>query len=205
MSSTIAYVYAGIYSNRVDMMISFDILKPRIYSTSEITYHLTKGFEAFLTNDQRNQENVEPPAYSYEEIVERLIAGTGKSVDRENAKYLLERNIKPSSKFPGKFYFTRDRRLQSALLMHMPQVDQLEIAKTLTMPFLFIKASDSSYTSSSTVEDDLEAFEILKTHSTFQHCIIKSNSHHVHLVEPEKVAPIINEFIRKYKTVKSHI
>ncbi|KAG5671938.1 hypothetical protein PVAND_002106 [Polypedilum vanderplanki] len=205
MSSTIAYIYAGIYPNQVDMVVSIDILKPPIYGKKEIENRLNFAYENFLIADGRNREKIEPPAYEYDELIEKLIIGSSKSVTKGTAPFLLERNILPSKKFPKKYYFSRDRRLQFAILVNIPQEYQVEIAKRLTMPFLFIKASSSHWTSSSTKERDDEVLKILNQQPNFQHCIVESNSHHVHLVEPEKVAPLINEFLNKHKKLKSKL
>jgi pimeloyl-ACP methyl ester carboxylesterase len=205
MSSTIAFVYAGIYPNKVDLLVSIDILKPMLYGRKEIESRLNAAFESFLVADERNREGIEPPSYGYDELIEKLIAGSTRSVTRETAPCLLERNIQPSTKFPDKYYFSRDRRLQSAILMNMPQEQQVEVAARLTMPFLFIKASHSHWTSSSTVVNDEEVLRVLNGHPNFQHCVIESNSHHVHLVEPEKVAPVVNDFIKRHRRLKSKL
>lgn len=205
MGSRVAFSYASLYPERVDLMISIDVLKPPVLSVKALKEQYNEMFERFLVDDKRNQESTEPPAYTFEEMIEKIIIGTKKSVTRETAHHLLERNVEPSKKYPGKFYFSRDRRLLSKYQINFPQENQLELAESLTMPYLYIKVTNSSYAKPKRDINEAEAIKILKKHPHFQYCLIESDSHHVHLTEPEKIYIIINEFLEKHRRLKSQL
>lgn len=183
-------------------MIQIDALKPHIYNPERVASSLEDRIVNFMIADQRNQEKGEPPAYTYEDMVERLNTGTMGSVTKECAQYLLKRNIKRSEKYPGKFYFTRDSRLKYNYSSSFSQEVSVELSKRLKMPHLFMKAEHSPYYERRGYFD--EVVDILKQNKDFELHMVDS-THHLHLTEPEKVAPILSEFIEKHRKVSSKL
>lgn len=181
------------------MMIQIDALKPQISDPAKVASSLQDRIENFMIADRRNQEKGEPPSYLYEEMVDRLVSGTYGSVTADTAEFLLKRNIRRSEKHPGKFYFTRDSRLKYNYSASYAQPVSVELAKRLNMPHLFIKAIHSPMWEAKQYYE--EVLNVLKESKNFEHRIVDSR-HHLHLTEPEKVAPIISEFILKHTTIK---
>lgn len=202
MGSVLSFMFASVFPHKVDLLIQIDALKPHIYNPERVAANLEERIENFMLADQRNQEKSEPPAYTYDDMVERLESGTMGSVTKDCAQYLLKRNIKRSEKFPGKFYFTRDSRLKFNYSTSFSQQVSVALAKKLKMPHLFIKAKNSPYYERREYFD--EVIDILKENSKFENHTIDS-THHLHLTEPEKVAPLISDFIEKYAKVHSKL
>lgn len=202
MGSVLSFMFASVFPNKVDMLIQIDALKPHIYNPSKVAESLQDRIENFILADQRNQAKSEPPAYTYEDMTDRLHSGTFGSVTKETAGYLLKRNIKRSEKYPGKFYFTRDSRLKYNYSPSFSQPVTVEFAKKLNMPHIFFKALNSPYYERKEYYD--EVIEILKGNKNFEAHVIDS-THHVHLTEPEKIAPIISSFIEKHQRVNSKL
>lgn len=155
-----------------------------------------------LIADFRNQVNSEAPSYFYEELVDRLISGTHGSVTKETANYLLRRNLKPSEKNPGKYYFSRDGRLKFGFKLEQPHHVTLELAKSINMPYLSIKAEKFIYYGGR--KSHYEVVNILEKNPNFFHHIIDAN-HHLHLTDPEKVSKLISDFIYKYRNNRSKL
>ena len=202
MGSVLSFMFASVFPSKVDLLIQIDALKPHIYNPAKLAATIQDRIENFMVADQRNQEKSEPPAYSYEEMVDRLNTGTFGSVTKEAAEYLLKRNIKRSEKYPGKFYFTRDSRLKYNYSPSFSQPVSVELAKKLNMPHVFIKALNSPYYERREYFDEI--IEILKGNKKFEFHMVES-THHLHLTEPEKVAPIITDFIKKHRRVDSKL
>lgn len=202
MGSVLSFMFAAVFPNKVDMMIQIDALKPHIHNPARIAENLEERIENFMRADQRNQEKSEPPSYTYEDMVERLESGTYGSVTKDCAQYLLKRNIKRSEKYPGKFYFTRDSRLKYNYSSGFPQEVSVQLAKKLQMPHVFIKAKNSPFYERREYYD--EVIDILKTNKDFE-CHTVDSTHHLHLTEPEKVAPIISAFIEKHRKLSSKL
>lgn len=200
MGVRIAFMYSSLYPERVDMSIKIDVLAISNYTFEEVQSVFHEQYDKFLKNHKINLEKSEPPVYTIDEITDKIVKGTNGSITKETAIYLFERNIKPSKKYPGKFFFSRDRRVQTRKSISAPQEIQLELAKKLTMPILYIRVTESSYRKiSRELNENKLMKEVLMHHPNFECHTIKSTSHHIHLTEPEKIVPIICEFIRKYK------
>lgn len=196
MGSILSYMFASVFPDKVDMVIGIDALKPHVYNPALVAAALEDRVKNFMLADERNLLKGEPPCYNYEDMVERLTLGTNNSVTKETAQYLLKRNIKRSEKYPGKFYFTRDSRLKWNYSTNFPQTVTAELAKRLNMPYLFMKAQHSPYYERKEYFDEIVS--ILKESPKFEYHTVDA-THHLHLTSPEKIAPIITNFINKHR------
>uniref|UniRef100_A0AAG5D9Q4 AB hydrolase-1 domain-containing protein n=1 Tax=Anopheles atroparvus TaxID=41427 RepID=A0AAG5D9Q4_ANOAO len=196
MGSVLHFAYAAVFPARVDFVISLDALKPQVLKDNVIVSMLSELTPEFVRADLRNQDKSEPPSYTYEETVDRLYQGAVNSITREACPFLLQRNIRKSAKFPDKYYFARDSRLKYGLGFLWSQEVNVRLAQNLTMPFLFIKASDSPYWERKKNYDDV--IEILQRNNAYFELRHVEGTHHVHLSHPERVVPIITDFLKKY-------
>ncbi|XP_030372624.1 probable serine hydrolase [Scaptodrosophila lebanonensis] len=194
MSSINGFVFSALFPDKVDMFIGLDVLKPPIRSPRHIVTGLSERLENALKVERRNRIGTEPPAYEWDQLVERLHLGTDKSVSMEACKFLLQRNAKPSTHEPHKYYFSRDSRLKNSLFYTLSIDVPLEMASRITCPHLFIKAKQAPYYERKEYYDATLA--ALRKNSQFEYHEV-DGTHHVHLNEPEKVASIINSFINK--------
>ncbi|XP_062553002.1 probable serine hydrolase [Armigeres subalbatus] len=196
MGSIVGFVFSSIFPDMVDLYIGLDALKPHIPDPHEIGPRLQKRIPQMLVADIRNRHKSEPPSYTYEDLVSRLHQGTHKSVSKEAAPYLLNRNIQKSSVNPNKFFFTRDSRLKYGVGIGFSQDINLELAKRLTMPYLFLKAKHSTYYEDKKYFD--EFIEVVQKNNPLFELHFVDSTHHMHLTEPKKVAPIVSKFLCKY-------
>ncbi|KAG5671937.1 hypothetical protein PVAND_002105 [Polypedilum vanderplanki] len=203
LSSRLLFLYSAIFPDKVDIAIGFDNLKPLTLESNQEFASIRFTLDGMTIINERSQESDEnPPAYTIDEMIKRIYIGSQKSVTIECAKYLLKRNIQPSRKYPGKFTFSRDNRLKYSTFPYFPHEDCLLMAKRITMPYLFITASGtpeyekSKYTT--------EVIETMLMNPNFEYHMVDSNSHHFHLIEPEKIVEIVGNFIRKHRS-KAHL
>lgn len=196
MSAQLGYYYAGSFPDKIDMLISLDVLKPHSKASEKMVNDISRRIEAMLLHDARTESDSKPPCYAYEDLINRLHEGTFKSVTKEAAPYLLNRNIAPSTSEPSKFYFTRDNRLKG-LNYAIPTHDvNLELAKRIVCPHLFIKATNSPlYEKEHFYEDVLNR---LKAKPTFKFVSVEG-MHHVHLTDPTKISSEVSAFINKHR------
>lgn len=200
MSSILGFVYCSLYPEDVDLMIGLDALKPHILKPKSLIPRLRRGLNDFILANERNSSKSEPPAYLYEELVERLQKGTYGSISKEGCDILLQRAISKSKHQPGKFFFHRDTRLKTFNFATFTQDQVLEMVENMaSKPYLFIKASKSPI-----FEDKayyLEAKEhMLKHNPQFEYHEVPG-THHVHLNEPLVVSGIISEFLNRIRPV----
>ncbi|KFB39975.1 AGAP009434-PA-like protein [Anopheles sinensis] len=196
MGSILSFIFTATFPDKVDFYIGIDALKPHINDATKFPARLEKRLPKMLQADTRNREKSEPPSYPYEELIERLHLGTNKSVSREAAPFLLYRNTQKSALHPDRYFFTRDSRLKHSLGVGWDQETNLEFAKRVTMPYLFIKAIHSPYYEDRKYFD--EFVEVVKKNNPLFELEFIDSMHHLHLTEPEKVAPVVNRFLEKY-------
>lgn len=196
MGGLVAFTFASLYPHKVDLLISFDALKPYIKQPQKVIPDTIKYWDNFVIADERNRSKHEPPSFTYEECIEKLFVGSSYSIYPKLCHILLKRNLQQSSKYPGKYFFTRDARLKYITKIVFPQENNLELAQKIKIPHLFIKAAFSSNYEDKKYSD--EALKILKKNPQFHYYRV-DGTHHVHINEPEKIAKIVSEFLNKYK------
>lgn len=198
MGSIMSYLYASLFPEKCDLLIGLDALKPHHHTSNEkILNRLRKLGDDFFLADLRNRRQLEPPSYTFDEIIERWVKGTYSSITKETAPYLMKRAIQVSQSDPQKYFFTRDSRLKVFNFAMIPHEFNLELARQITAPHLFIKARHSPYYEKVQYFDDV--MEILIQKENFDYLLV-DGTHHVHLTEPEKVSARISEFILKYRS-----
>ncbi|GLV44522.1 uncharacterized protein CBL_10327 [Carabus blaptoides fortunei] len=196
MGAALSFLSACLYPDDVDLLVQFDILKPFSARPGTTIQSTVKNIERFLQYDKLNEASTHPPTYTYEELVKKMIAGTRNSLTPRNAKYVLNRIVSRSDTDPSKYYFTRDSRLKVGTLVGFQHDDLLEYAKRIKCPMLFIKAADGPYFENKQNYDDV--VQVLETHNKcFQHASVPG-THHVHINNPERVAPLVLDFFDKY-------
>lgn len=196
MSSQLGYYFAGAFPDKIDMLISLDVLKPHSKSPEKIVKDISKRIEVLQLDDVRKKIKTEPPAYIFDDLVNKLHEGTFKSVSKETAPFLLKRNIAKSTVDPNKFYFTRDNRLKG-LNYAIPTHDvNIELAKRIICPHLFIKATNSPWYEKKQFYE--EVLNMLKEKSNFKFVSVEG-THHIHLTDPTKISKEVSDFINKHR------
>uniref|UniRef100_A0A2M4ASQ2 Putative conserved plasma membrane protein n=1 Tax=Anopheles triannulatus TaxID=58253 RepID=A0A2M4ASQ2_9DIPT len=198
MGAIICFIFSALFPEKVDLLIGIDALKPLSYPQPRDRFpeRMRKQVTKVIEADTRNREKSEPPSYTYEEMIDRLYAGTAASVTRETCPYLLQRNIKPSRKFPGKYYFDRDNRMKYNVIPGWADSINIELAKRITAPFLTIRALDSVNRGAKDGFDEMVA--VLKESNPRYEVVYVKGTHHVQLTEPENCVPVLVAFLRKY-------
>ncbi|XP_055910810.1 serine hydrolase-like protein [Eupeodes corollae] len=197
MSAINGFVFNSLYPDKCDLYIALDVLKPLLQPKDIVVSSVAEKLEGLIKVSERKLNKSEPPSYEFEQLVDRLYEGSGKSIEKECCQFILKRNIKPSAKDPTKYSFSRDDRLKSMLFYALPQELVCDMAARISCPHLFIKALQAPYYEKRSNYD--EVINVLTKKPTFEYHQV-DGTHHVHLNEPEKLADIINPFINKYRS-----
>uniref|UniRef100_A0A1A9W7K5 AB hydrolase-1 domain-containing protein n=1 Tax=Glossina brevipalpis TaxID=37001 RepID=A0A1A9W7K5_9MUSC len=205
MGGSIAFHFAAFYPEYVDMIISLDFVKQISYTPeympTVLKYIITKNMEL----DERIMDKripTEPPCYTMEECEHLLHEATDQSVNLENCKHILERNITRSTLYPEKYYFSRDGRIKVKRGYNASPELIIEMAKRISrvsMPYLVIKGGSSTNPSSrsSAIEDYLK-----KSHKRFTVRTYAPGTHHLHLNNANEVSQIIIQFLQNYDSLR---
>lgn len=198
MGATIAYMFASSFPYRCDMIVSLDIITPGLTKNFPVAY-LSSDLCKLYVADTRNQENGEPPSYTYETLIQKMFTSNNFPMDLESIPFLLYRGVKQSKSDPDKYYFSRDSRLrQYAMLVPIDVYE--DVAKPIVSPFCFIKARHSFVHES----QYSRIYENLSHNPNFElHRV--DGGHHVHLDNPTNVSEIICKFINKYRPLHNKL
>lgn len=193
MGSIASMRYACVYPESVDFYIGIDNIIMDKIKPDYLVKHLPQRLEKAEIEQKRL--DTEPPSYTYEQAIQLLHEGTGKSISMESAPYLIKRGTKPSKKDSNKFYFCRDSRLKYILFVPEDKEFVKTFARRMMTPTLFMKTKDPRFGGDefSTEIRNL----IMENNSNFEFHYI-DGTHHTHLNNPEIVAPLVNDFLKRY-------
>ncbi|XP_073840156.1 probable serine hydrolase [Musca autumnalis] len=208
MGGSVCFHFAAFYPDRVDMIISLDIIR-NVYWPVDI---MPSVFQHVMENALKANERIlnsshskEPPTYTFKQLETLLYEATQQSVDLENCKYILERNITKSELYPDRYYFSRDGRIKY-LMEFNPNPDMaIEMAKRIckkNVPYLHIKGGESTNVSAKATE--LDEY-LLTNNNKFESYVYPKGTHHLHLNNAKPVAQIIIGFLQKYDTQTSKV
>lgn len=185
------FFYASIFPDYMDLFVALDSFEPYIVDPVLLMrLNVSRFFDYY------DEHRSEPPSYGYEALLDKIEKGSHYSIDLENAKHLLVRSVKKSTKYPGKYFFNYDHRLKAFDRVSRQPEDLLHFAKNITVPVLYLMGEGSflrkvNYEKTSPVRDYL-----LANHPGFT-VSFGPGTHHFHLTHPEAYADRIGQFIRK--------
>lgn len=185
--------FASVFPDDVDFYIAIDSLIYDDYDLDAVVSKIPKTMKKALISQTRL--NDEPPTYTLEEITKIWHLGTRKSVAMESVQHLLKRGIKASKADPNKYYFSRDSRLKYTLFNPEDKKFVEALVRRLKCPTLYVKAIDSPYSADAY---SIEMREILEQNNENYEFHFVPGTHHVHLNNPELIAPLIKNFIQNH-------
>lgn len=196
LGACLATLYASLYPDRCDLLISFDATVKPIGESNYVAL-MKAHTDDFITLDAKNHPHDEPPTYKYEELIERWAKQT--NISYEGVECLAKRGAMQSKVDPDRYYFTRDNRLKLIDLGRILIPDDLhyKLIERITAPHLFLKAGKSSlYEGANGVHRAVNIFKA--TNSKFQWFIVNDGGHHCHLTDPLLVSEHTINFINKF-------
>lgn len=197
LGAVISFLYAAAFPNKCDMVICLDGLMPHSDEFKLIYRHFSKSLSKSAAADIRNREQMEPPSYTYDELLTKLTSGIFRKISAESAPYILQRAVLPSKMEPSKYYFSRDSRLKMSPLPMMSHDIAAMFARKIISPYCFMK-STKSFRSQQYYEELAQIVAIMNENPYFEMHPVEGD-HHVHLNNPSAVSGFISTFIHKYR------
>ncbi|XP_015180141.1 PREDICTED: probable serine hydrolase isoform X2 [Polistes dominula] len=191
LGGAISFLYAASYPKEVDFLISLDIVSPTVRDVTKSIETTGDHIDKFLKYEQLTLDNT--PVYDYSEMIDIVVNAYNGSIDRNGAKILMKRGIQPSYT-ANKFYFSRDPRLKVSSLGMLSLDLILAYASKIKCAYLNIRAVPGMEFEQP--ENYQKVLDQIKLNSIkFQYHEV-NGTHHVHLMNPERVAPIITDFLQ---------
>ncbi|XP_015929743.1 serine hydrolase-like protein isoform X2 [Parasteatoda tepidariorum] len=194
LGGTVGLLYSSVYPEKVKNLILLDIIKPASRETHLLPSVTREGIENLLKIEKKTNDPA--PVYSLKEAESRLVAGMYNQITEEGASVLLRRGCKPSECGKG-VVFSRDIRVKMTEDLQKFSHDDLKaFMSKVCCNLLIIVGNKSVVVKSRTpdvLDDFLEVYE--KNCRTFKVVKVEGN-HFVHLNNPERVAPLIDDFFK---------
>merc|ERR550534_3038264 len=190
------------FADKVDKLILLDVLNNFPTPSDEAYLRCTKVVEKYIKTEALMQTPT-TFTYTYESARQRLIKGAalqGSRLTDEAADILLKRWMK-QIKGTDKFVYTRDPRQVT-----ISAIDVSHTPESFPQFFPHIKAETLHVVATegrgSVPKAEKEWDQIARLFTCFENTeylekIALSGHHHIHLTNPEVVAPFINSFLQR--------
>jgi pimeloyl-ACP methyl ester carboxylesterase len=190
--SICAFLYSALYPEQVEHYIALDALKPHSRGPVRKLKNYGENIDQFLYLDSRDPKSV--PSYTYEEAVEHLHKNIEMWATKEGCEILSRRGTIRLT--DGSYCFSRDARLKAGIDLVYSHEYILQFAANVKCKVLDIKALQGL--TFGKPEEMEEFLDIVKKSAALYEYHTVEGRHHVHLDFPERIAPIISDFL-KYK------
>ncbi|KAM4594328.1 serine hydrolase-like protein [Fundulus diaphanus] len=192
MGGNIAGMFSALYPEMVDAMVLLDSYGFLPTDPKEMPKVLRQGLDEMIQFEKK-KEGMKTRVYTYEKAVERLLVGN-QSLTEESAKILLERGL---VEVEGGVAFSRDFRINLKNVVRISLEQSLELQSRIEASVLVVLAEGGF--EKLFAEPDQKKFTsaLLQAYRDRRNTVVKvPGDHHVHLNNPEVVAPLVSEFLQ---------
>ncbi|KAK5926565.1 hypothetical protein CgunFtcFv8_022126 [Champsocephalus gunnari] len=192
MSGDAAGMFSALYPEMVDALVLLDNYGILPTDSKEICKVVSQGMDQTLQFEKKTEEE-KWRVYTYEKAVERLQAANP-TLSERSVHILLERGL---VQVEGGFVFSRDLRVNFKNIVRISLEQSLEIQSRIQASVLAVltdKGFDKILSEPAQRKFTSALLEDLKNRN---HTIVRvPGDHHVHLNNPEVIAPFVSDFLR---------
>lgn len=181
MGAHIAGLFTALYPEMVDALVLLDGKQFVVTEVSQTVSKMREGLDAMFEFEKSSMKR---RVYTYEKALERLLSAI--PITKQSAEILLERGLVPVE---GGFAFARDLRVNFTNVARM-SLDMALGMISKTQPRVLVILGEEGFfekTLASTIK-------LLKEQNYL--CVTVPGNHHVHLNNPQRVAPYISDFLQ---------
>ncbi|XP_008413206.1 serine hydrolase-like protein [Poecilia reticulata] len=192
MGGNIAGMFSALYPEMVDALVLLDSYGFLPTDPKEMPRVLRQGLDE-LIEFEKKVENKKTRVYTYEKAVERLLAGNP-SLTEESAKILLERGL---VKVEGGVLFSRDFRINLTNVVRISLEQSLGLQSSIQASVLVVLAENGFEKMFADSDQKKNISALLQAYRDRHNTVVQvPGDHHVHLNNPEVVAPLVSEFLQ---------
>lgn len=189
LGGLIGCMFASTLPDMIEKLVMVDIVKPISLPAKYQPKKTGEAVENYVQILKKLEQS--PPSYTFESARERLVQANKGSIDSAAAEVLMRRGTVQNDQ--GGYYFSRDLRLVVPSMSYYTVEQHAEYAKKVRCPLLLIKAKNGTVYEDQSIYDDF--IQIYKQNSKAFEYVQVDGTHHVHLVNPENVASVIDKFL----------
>ncbi|KAL3066936.1 hypothetical protein OYC64_016811 [Pagothenia borchgrevinki] len=192
MGGDVAGMFSALYPEMVDALVLLDNYGILPTDSKEICKVARQGMDQILQFEKKTEEE-KRRVYTYEKAVERLLAANP-TLSERSVHILLERGL---VQVEGGFAFSRDLRVNFKNIVRISLEQSLEIQSRIQASVLAVltdKGFDKILSEPAQRKFTSALLEGLKNRN---HTVVwVPGDHHVHLNNPEVIAPFVSDFLR---------
>ncbi|XP_053333532.1 serine hydrolase-like protein isoform X2 [Clarias gariepinus] len=194
MGGNIGGMLCALYPDMVEALVLMDSYGFLPIDVKRIGLIMTRGIEEMIEYEKKLADRKER-IYTYEAAKERLKAAN-KFLSDKSVEILLERGVR---EVDGGLVFTRDLRINLTNIVRNTLEQCLQLQSQINTKVLVLRAMDGLQKTFPQPEE--LAVPLLKGWSNQRNTILTvEGDHHVHLNNPERVAPLITDFLLSQKS-----
>ncbi|XP_028828268.1 serine hydrolase-like protein isoform X2 [Denticeps clupeoides] len=191
MGANVATVFSALFPEMVEAVVLLDSYGSMPTESKNLVKNLRNGVEEMIEYE-RNGNGKKEKIYTREKALERLMAANP-VLTEHSAQNLLERG---SIEVEGGLVFSRDFRINLTNISRFSLEQSVAIFSQIQARVLIVLAENGLYKTYSIPEGYAEALEKGFENTRQFKEVTVSGDHHVHLNNPENVAPVIIEFLQ---------
>ncbi|TNN83581.1 Serine hydrolase-like protein [Liparis tanakae] len=185
----IAGMFSALYPEMVDAVVLLDSYGFLPTDVKEICSVMRQGMDQMCQFEKQTEEK-KRRVYTYEKAVERMLVANP-SLPERSVHILLERGL---VQVEGGMAFTRDFRINLKNIVRITLEQSQELQSRIKNPLLIVLAKDrlqELYTGL----DKQSSAAFIQSYKDRNHTVVMvPGNHHVHLNQPEVVAPLLRTF-----------
>ncbi|XP_051242448.1 serine hydrolase-like protein [Dicentrarchus labrax] len=192
MGGNIAGMFSALYPEMVDAVVLLDSYGFLPTDLKEVPQVMRKGIDDMLQFEKKTEEE-KRRVYTYENAVERLLAANP-TLSEQSVHILLERGL---VQVEDGVMFSRDFRINLKNIVRISLEQSLEMQSRIQASVLVMLAEDGF--EKIFAEPDQKKFTsaLLQAYRDRNHTVVMvPGDHHVHLNNPEVVAPLVSDFLQ---------
>lgn len=190
---TVGMMYAALFPDRVQGLVALDLYAPLHVPRERLALDTSKIISGFLHLEAKMGQ---PPAYTEAELLKRFDEATLGTLNADTMRILMARDVVPADNGPEngkKLVMRTDPRTKAISTVLLDADFQYALMENLRCNLIMITASEID---ERIMRGSMERFFALyeRCCPRFKHVEVQGN-HYVHLNHPERVAPLINDFL----------
>ncbi|PSN44389.1 hypothetical protein C0J52_05758 [Blattella germanica] len=192
LGGSIGFMYAATFPDDIEKLVCIDIASPTVRGVPYFVQQTGAIVEKFLLHEELQEDTV--PTYTYDEMMKIMLDAYRGGLTKESCEIMLKRGAIPVASGDDSYRFSRDSRLKVGGLGFMSLEMSLEYASKITCEVLNIRAIPGMKF------DPPENYQIVldrikESAKKLEYCEVEG-THFLHLNTPEKVLPIIADFLK---------
>ncbi|XP_049577070.1 serine hydrolase-like protein [Syngnathus scovelli] len=191
MGGNIAGMFSALFPEMVEACVMLDSYGFLPTDAKEMAKIMRQGIDDMLQFEKKPEKTKR--VYSYEKAVERLLAANP-TLTEASAHNLLERGL---VQVEGGVVFSRDFRINLKNIARISLEQSLEMLSRIQASVLVLLANEGFEKMFAEPDQKKFSSELLQAYRHKNHSVVKvPGDHHVHLNNPEVVAPLVCEFLQ---------